>query len=157
VIATTPPTVAPSAAVPPPVATGPGITPEQEEQARKLLEETFARDAAAPSTDSATQERARREVQRLDNESKLKARDAARKQLLQESKQQQASPGGDPATKEATAKSQPKKGSQAAAPTIPAGPRTKQQRLAALLDAYLADMLTPEQYHKERAQILAEP
>jgi hypothetical protein len=33
----------------------------------------------------------------------------------------------------------------------------KQQRLAALLQQYKADQLTPEQYHTQRAKILAEP
>jgi hypothetical protein len=33
----------------------------------------------------------------------------------------------------------------------------KQQRLAALLQQYRADQITPEQYHQQRAKILAEP
>jgi hypothetical protein len=33
----------------------------------------------------------------------------------------------------------------------------KQQRLEALLQKYRADQITPEQYHAERAKILAEP
>ncbi len=33
----------------------------------------------------------------------------------------------------------------------------KQQRLDALLVKYKADQLTPEQYHQQRAKILAEP
>ena len=33
----------------------------------------------------------------------------------------------------------------------------KQQRLAELLRKYRADELTPEQYHEERAKVLAEP
>jgi len=33
----------------------------------------------------------------------------------------------------------------------------KQQRLAELLQKYKADQITPEQYHTERAKILAEP
>jgi hypothetical protein len=44
---------------------------------------------------------------------------------------------------------------------IPAPPSTfsasQQARLAELLKEYQADALTPEQYHKERAKILAEP
>jgi hypothetical protein len=39
----------------------------------------------------------------------------------------------------------------------PAGPLTKQQRLAELLERYRADQLTPSEYHAERARILAEP
>jgi hypothetical protein len=34
---------------------------------------------------------------------------------------------------------------------------SKQQRLAALLEKYRADQITPEQYHQERAKILGEP
>jgi len=33
----------------------------------------------------------------------------------------------------------------------------KQQRLAVLLEKYQADLITPEQYHQQRAKILAEP
>jgi len=41
----------------------------------------------------------------------------------------------------------------------PASPLSadKQQRLADLLQKYRADQITPEQYHAERAKILAEP
>ena len=37
------------------------------------------------------------------------------------------------------------------------GPKTKQQRLAELLDLYRADKLTPAEYQSERARIVAEP
>jgi hypothetical protein len=33
----------------------------------------------------------------------------------------------------------------------------KEQRLKELLDRYMADEVTPEQYHAERAKILREP
>jgi hypothetical protein len=33
----------------------------------------------------------------------------------------------------------------------------KQQRLQDLLQKYRADQITPEQYHEQRAKILAEP
>ena len=33
----------------------------------------------------------------------------------------------------------------------------KEQRLKELLDRYMADEVTPDQYHAERAKILAEP
>jgi hypothetical protein len=40
------------------------------------------------------------------------------------------------------------------AAAIPAG---KQQRLDELLNRYRADQITPEEYHQQRAAILAEP
>jgi hypothetical protein len=42
------------------------------------------------------------------------------------------------------------------APDLPIS-ADKAQRLQALLQKYKADQLTPEQYHAERAKILAEP
>jgi len=47
--------------------------------------------------------------------------------------------------------------SQPAPPVFADGPKTKQQRLAELLKLYQADTISPEQYHKERAKIVAEP
>ena len=40
---------------------------------------------------------------------------------------------------------------------IAVGPRTKQQRLTDLLEAYKADKIGPTDYHEQRAKILAEP
>jgi hypothetical protein len=40
--------------------------------------------------------------------------------------------------------------------TLPAD-ATKEQRLAELLRRYRGDEITPEDYHKQRAAILAEP
>jgi hypothetical protein len=42
-------------------------------------------------------------------------------------------------------------------PPPPAVPASKQQRLDDLLAKYRADQITPEQYHQQRATILAEP
>ena len=44
-----------------------------------------------------------------------------------------------------------------AAPDQPAGPKTKQQRLAELADQYKTDKITPAEYYAQRAKILAEP
>ena len=41
--------------------------------------------------------------------------------------------------------------------TISSGPKTKQQRLAELNEAYTKDQVTPADYHRARAAILAEP
>jgi hypothetical protein len=39
----------------------------------------------------------------------------------------------------------------------PSYPKTKQQRLSDLLEAYKADKITPADYHNQRAKIIAEP
>ena len=39
----------------------------------------------------------------------------------------------------------------------PAGSKTKQQRLAELLELYKADKVSPSEYHAQRAKILSEP
>ena len=42
------------------------------------------------------------------------------------------------------------------APPLPISP-AKEAQLQGLLEKYKADQITPEQYHAERAKILAEP
>ena len=42
------------------------------------------------------------------------------------------------------------------APALPIA-LSKEQKLSALLSHYKADQLTPQQYHEQRAAILAEP
>lgn len=55
----------------------------------------------------------------------------------------------------------PAKASEAApavaAPEQPVAPKTKQERLQALLIDYKADKITPREYHEQRVKILAEP
>jgi hypothetical protein len=52
----------------------------------------------------------------------------------------------------------PPPASKPAAPALdPSAPRTKQQRLAELLEQYRADKLSPTEYQAARAKILAEP
>ena len=53
-------------------------------------------------------------------------------------------------------KSQPAPAAPPAA-AAPAGPQSKEQRLADLLRRYNADEITPLEYHTERAKIIAEP
>ena len=55
-------------------------------------------------------------------------------------------------------------GPTATKPTVPANQtstvpveRIKQQRLDELLKAYKADLITPTDYHRQRAKILSEP
>ena len=46
---------------------------------------------------------------------------------------------------------------QAQPVAVPTGPKTKEQRLADLLDLYKADRISPTDYHLQRAKILTEP
>ena len=58
-----------------------------------------------------------------------------------------------PTTKKAEAASVP----PAQPVAVPTGPKTKEQRLADLLDLYKADKISPTDYHLQRARILTEP
>jgi hypothetical protein len=40
---------------------------------------------------------------------------------------------------------------------VPAAMGSKEQRLGVLLQQYKADQITPQEYHAQRAKILAEP
>jgi hypothetical protein len=40
---------------------------------------------------------------------------------------------------------------------IPGAPKSKQQRLAELLEQYRRDQISPSDYHMQRAKILSEP
>jgi hypothetical protein len=108
-----------------------------------------------------------------------RARESVRQKIVELGDQDKATVGAPTATAPAGQPEQPVKVSQpkptvnqpkpkvrrAPAATafdpIPAPPSTlpasKEARLAELLKQYQADTLTPEQYHKERAKILAEP
>ena len=90
-------------------------------------------------------------------EEKKKADQAAKKQAEADAKAQKA--GGKTNTVSvATQPTAPK--NTLGLPPIPAPPlpisADKQQRLKELLQKYRADQITPEQYHTERAKILAE-
>jgi hypothetical protein len=56
----------------------------------------------------------------------------------------------------ATTTSAPAESAQPAAPALPIA-ASKEQRLQQLLSQYKADQITPQQYHEQRAAILAEP
>lgn len=52
---------------------------------------------------------------------------------------------------------QPKPAGTPVTPQVSSGPKTRQERLDELLQRYLADEITPAQYHAQRRQILAGP
>jgi hypothetical protein len=54
-------------------------------------------------------------------------------------------------------KAKPEEVKTAADPVPTKLPKSKQQRLDELLEAYKKDQLSPSQYHEQRAKILAEP
>jgi hypothetical protein len=65
--------------------------------------------------------------------------------------------GGVPKSGARTAAPRGRDAGQTAAPLPETGPKTKQQRLADLLELYRADKMSPTEYQVERAKILAEP
>jgi hypothetical protein len=103
-----------------------------------------------------------------DSEAVIKAREAVRKKM-RELEAQPTAPaatpgfaGSVPAAQPVTAPPKPAVSGKKSgfipleAPPLPIS-LEKQQRLADLLQQYKADAITPEQYHRERARILAEP
>lgn len=63
-------------------------------------------------------------------------------------------PAPAPASTSMVARQAPVMSEPAIAPAFPA---SKQERLAALLQQYKADQISPQQYHTQRAAIIAEP
>lgn len=88
------------------------------------------------------------------DQSNAKAKEQAGKRLAE----------GDKTSKEAKVKAEPasvsapvSKAAAKSAAAKSAAVKTKPQRLAELLESYMKDQLTPEQYHTQRAKLLAEP
>jgi hypothetical protein len=99
----------------------------------------------------------------VDSDSIAKARDALRKKMAELETQPPAEApavAATPVTEAPAKKTKTLKGTpafpplQGPAPAVSAG---KQERLAELLRKYRADQVTPEEYHVQRAKILAEP
>jgi hypothetical protein len=80
-------------------------------------------------------------------EPKAKSKKAAREAAKANAKSKQPTPNA--ATNSETA-------TQFQAPPLPIS-ADKQARLKALADKYIADQITPAEYHEQRARILAEP
>jgi hypothetical protein len=136
------------------------LTPEVEAQARELLQKQWNETAITNAPPSAqdpksqrdTEKKAKREMDKLTAEANAKARAEARKRTQAEAE----SIAKNRAREQGTGK----KGTPvtAAEPLPPSLlNESKQQRLAALLETYKQDKITPAEYHEQRAKILAEP
>jgi hypothetical protein len=112
-------------------------SPQQQQQALDLLRQTITAEKAAAASRATSS----------------KTTKAASSKGTQTTSVKQGQSGNATAAAMAPMTSAP-----AAQPAPPStGPKTKQERLAELLELYRADKLTPAQYHAERAKILAEP
>ncbi len=120
--------------------------------------------------------KARKELKRLDAEAKAQARERARQRAESAAQKLNArKPGNGTATaapmpangktavkpaptRAETTTTKPGKGEIKAATVVqPGGAKTKKQRLDELTEVYRKDMISPSEYHKQRAKILAEP
>jgi hypothetical protein len=127
-------------------------SPEQQNKALELLRQTLAREQTAQQPVAPTKPTAPAKAASTQN-SATPGKPAPAT----------ASKKSSSASKPTSTSSEPK---VTAAPTQPApqtaleqptGPKTKQQRLADLLELYKADKISPAEYHAQRAKILAEP
>lgn len=162
----TPPAAITSPAVATPPATVPAPTPakveyktKEEIKAESKRLEKEQREAelkikAEGKKKLEVDEAARRTLDRMEAESNAKAKEQAGKRLAE----------GDKTSKEAKVKAEPasvsapvSKAAAKSAAAKSAAVKTKPQRLAELLESYMKDQLTPEQYHTQRAKLLAEP
>lgn len=167
--ATTPAPEAPAAATaptPPPAAAAPAETPAptapaadtaapaatpQPEAAPAAPAETTAPAATTPAATEMAPV-----AQPGDNEAQAKARAALLEQMGGTAT---SAPVATPVATPAPAKAGKAAQQPATATVAPALPiaMSKEQKLQALLAKYKADQLTPQQYHEQRAAILAEP
>ena len=129
-------------------------------------------------------EQTRREIARMEEESQARAREMAKRRLEEEKRAQRKPQKSEPEVKPATAVRsapepvQPKPTVAAKPAEKPKGGKTdavkapvkapvqetwrnasnpREQRLAELLEAYRNDQISAQQYHSERAKILASP
>ena len=93
--------------------------------------------------------------QPADDETAARARAALRKKMAELDGQQPSRSAAWPGDKQVTYSSRPEFAPIASPPLPVSGP--KAARLTELLRQYKSDEITPEQYHKQRAKILAEP
>lgn len=162
---------------------GPTLPDSQIEQMRQRVREQIAaenaREAttqpavttpAAPETvpgESVAERRARQRAEAEEHrrlaaeERERKAAEAATaKTRAQEEKRAEAAARAEAEKQAATAKAKPRIETSEFAPMVPPPSTlsgTKESRLAELTRRYKADEITPEEYHKERARIIAEP
>ena len=127
---------------------------------------------ARPPTDTSTQTITNKAELKKQAEADAKARKEAEKKAKAEAEAQKKADAK--ARKEAEAKAKAEKDNSAQSKTNPPAAKKsstttpieapplpisadKEQRLQELLKKYKAEQLTPEEYHKERSKILAEP
>lgn len=121
------------------------------------------------------EEETRREIARMEEESQARAREMARRRLEDEKRAQRkpapaatVRPAPEPEAKPVVAKpaekpARAKKKTDAKSPATPAEEswkntdKSREQRLAELLEAYRKDQISADKYHSERAKILASP
>jgi hypothetical protein len=146
-----PAAVATPAKTAPVVSTEPAMTPVNQTKAEKAAAKLKAKqDAEKAAADlKAQKQAAKMEAARIDAE-----KAAAKKQAAEKAKAERAAAKLAPASKVDVGSDIGLK--PVAAPALPIG-ASKEARLQALLTKYQADQLSPEDYHKQRAAILAEP
>jgi colicin import membrane protein len=127
-----------------------------------------AKAAQAQAEAKAKADQAAADAQAKQAAADLKAKQAADKKAAAEAKSAQASAESKPATQPTAVAPQPAQTPDAnyagkdigmkpiVAPALPIT-ASKEEQLQALLVKYKADQISPEEYHKQRAAILAEP
>jgi len=142
----------------PVVKTEPALTPINQTKAEKAAAKLKAKQDAekAAAEVKAQKEAAKREAARVEAE-----KAAAKKQAAEKAKAERAAAKAKAAAPAPVQAAKVDAGSEiglkpVAAPESPIG-ASKEARLQALLTKYQADQLSPEDYHKQRAAILAEP
>ncbi len=123
-----------------------GMTPQAEQNARAMLENLMNQGAAQPQAMKPTTETG--SMQAIEQNAR-QAEQKAREKSAAEAPIQTPPP-----TVSAAPKTSP---TPPAIETQPAAQMTKQQRLDALLEAYKHDQVSPAEYHRQRAKILAGP
>jgi hypothetical protein len=122
-------------------------------RARKEADERAKMEAKSKSDN---ERRAKQESEeRMVAEAKAKA-EAERRSQEQQRLARVNTPAA-PATPPAAAVQQPASRSGSEAAAVGAAPRSRNQRLAELLDRYRRDQISPSEYHQQRAKIIAEP
>jgi hypothetical protein len=138
----------------------PASSAEQKRQAQEALERTLARMQGRPEM-PATQP-ATSEAPAPEQETSGQTPPLYETKTTAKAQPPTKSPQPEPAQAWAEPKQvQPQKNNKYYLPPLPAPPpavsASKEQRLKDLLQQYMTDQITPEQYHEQRAKILAEP
>ena len=119
-------------------------SPEEWKAKRELIKQQEREGKKRRAEEQRIEEMAKKQAGNMDAEALAKAREDARRKLEEEAK----------------ARTAPKAVAAQPAPVAPFKVSTtgsKRQRLDQLTDAYIHDKISPEEYHRERAKIVAEP